>query len=132
MTWLAVAVGGSALVGAGASYLGSKKQAGAARDAAGLNMQMFERLNAQQQPYIQSGYNAMGRLNTLLGLGGGATAANQGSYRQPGNMRALPIKQNPQTMGMGGIAQSQNLRNLLALRAQNGDTEAARIFSMTG
>lgn len=31
-------------------------------------MDMFNTLNQQQQPYIQSGYGAMGRLNTLLGI----------------------------------------------------------------
>lgn len=31
-------------------------------------MDMFSTLNRQQQPFIQSGYGAMSRLNTLLGL----------------------------------------------------------------
>jgi len=68
VSWVLVAIGGSAVIGAGASYLGSKKQADASREAGGLNMDMFNTVNAQQQPFIRSGYGAMGRLNTLLGL----------------------------------------------------------------
>lgn len=68
MSWVLVAIGGSAVLGAGASYLGSKKQAQGAEKAGQINMDMFNVLNRQQQPYMQSGYGAMGRLNTLLGL----------------------------------------------------------------
>jgi hypothetical protein len=68
VTWIAVAVGGSAIIGAGASYYGSKKQSDAAKDAAGLSMDQFRLLNQQQQPFMQGGYGAMGKLNTLLGL----------------------------------------------------------------
>lgn len=68
MSWVLVAVGGSALVGAGASYLGSKKQAQGAERAQDINVDMFNRIMSQQQPFVSSGYGAMGRLNTLLGL----------------------------------------------------------------
>lgn len=136
MSWIAVAVGGSALVGAGASYLGSKKQAQGAKDAAGINMQQYQQLRSDQMPYTQAGYGALGRLNTLLGIGGGR-AANQGSYRPPGNMQSMPVKQNPMAYGVGGqgtggIAQSQKLRNLLVLRAMNGDTQAEKMLSKLG
>jgi len=68
VTWVAVAIGGSALIGAGASYAGAKKQSKAAQQAGQLNMDMFNTVNRQQQPFIQGGYGAMGKLNTLLGL----------------------------------------------------------------
>lgn len=68
MSWVLVAIGGSAAIGAGASYLGSKKQAEGAERAGDINLGMFETVNRQQQPFMQSGYGAMGRLNTLLGL----------------------------------------------------------------
>jgi hypothetical protein len=92
MSWVAVAVGAGAALSAGAAYAGSKKQAKASEKAAGLNMDMFNTVNQQQQPYIQSGYGALSRLNTLMGLsprpqGSGMpvmstpmTAPNSGSY----------------------------------------------------
>lgn len=92
---------------------------------------MFDTLNKQQQPYIQSGYGAMSRLNTLLGIGGGG-----GSGGAP-----MPSPAYRPTAG-GGVQQmaesspeaatvqpgNARLRQLLALRAQNGDTEAGRIL----
>lgn len=62
------AIIGGGIIGAGASYLGSKKQAGAAQDAANLSMDQFNVLNEQQQPFIQSGYGAQSKLNQLLGI----------------------------------------------------------------
>lgn len=65
---IAAAIIGGAGLTAGASYFGSKKQAGAATKAADLQQSTFQTLNAQQQPFIQGGYSALGKLNTLLGL----------------------------------------------------------------
>jgi hypothetical protein len=73
MTWVAVAIGGSALLG----YAGAKKQAGAAesasqmqyqatQDAAKQQREMFDILNAQQAPYRESGYSALNQINTML------------------------------------------------------------------
>ena len=73
MTWVAVAIGGSALLG----YAGAKKQAGAAesasqmqyqatQDAARQQREMFDILNAQQKPYRESGYSALNQINTML------------------------------------------------------------------
>ena len=73
MTWVAVAVGGSALLG----YMGSQNQAGAARDAANTQLQgtleasrqqreMFDILNKQQAPYREAGYGALNQINTML------------------------------------------------------------------
>jgi hypothetical protein len=73
MTWVAVAIGGSALLG----YVGAKKQAGAAesasqmqyqatQDAAKQQREMFDILNAQQKPYRESGYSALNQINTML------------------------------------------------------------------
>lgn len=104
-------------------------------------MQQFQLLNQQQQPFIQSGYGAMGRLNTLLGLGGGGGASASGSAAAPSYAPSSAYAPTPQ----GGIDQripspvsqaptaqgpdsSLRLRQILALRAQNGDTEAARML----
>lgn len=139
MTWVAVAIGGSALIGAGASYAGSKKQSDAAKNAAGINLDWLRTVNQQQQPFIQSGYGAMGRLNTLLGLSPNPNArmsapANPGYRPTPGGGVEPILQMGPQASNQGGYfgiperAPNMNLRRILALRAQNGDTEAARML----
>lgn len=100
---------------------------------------MFNRLNAQQQPFIQSGYGAMGRLNTLLGLGGrrGSQApfsANPAYRPTPGGgvqpiLQVGGTKQIPRPVGSSPKA-NPRLNQLLALRAANGDTEAERMLGM--
>lgn len=76
MSWVATAIATSA----GLNYLGAKKQAeaaesagrtqaSAARQQLEFQRDMFERLQAQQGPYRQAGYSALGRLSDLLGLG---------------------------------------------------------------
>lgn len=103
---------------------------------------MFDTLNRQQQPYIQSGYGAMSRLNTLLGLGGGggggapsgapAPGGANPAYRPTPNGGMQPIVQmGPDATNdamPGGMQNGTRLRQLLALRAANGDTEAARVL----
>lgn len=147
MTWVAVAVG---VVGAGASYLGSKKQADASKKGAALQMDQFNTLNKQQQPYIQSGYGAMGKLSTLLGIGarprvGGTVSmppagitVNNGpagpGVRIPPRLMVsndAPVGAPSGAAGNFGIPQGAgnlNLRRILTMRAQNGDTEAARML----
>lgn len=94
-------------------------------------MQMFERLNAQQQPFIRSGYNSMGRLNTLLGLGG--VPRGMSNQPMPNQQGYIPNRQGGMDMRIPSPVNSApksnpRLAQLLALRAQNGDTEAARIL----
>ncbi len=100
-------------------------------------MQQFETLNRQQQPFIQSGYGAMNKLNTLLGIGGrpggggggGAflpNTPNAGQAYRPrpnGGMQQIVAGAQPRAM-----AGSARLKQILMLRAQNGDTEAARVL----
>lgn len=75
---------------AGAIVLGSVVSAGAASDAAstqaaGQNkaaetqLQMFNTINQQEQPFIQAGYGATNRLNDLLGTSGNSGAQGYGS-----------------------------------------------------
>lgn len=180
MTWVAIAVGGAAVLGAGASYAGAKKQSGAAKDAANLQMQQFQTINQQQQPFIQGGYGAMSRLNTLLGLNprpntpalsapastGIDTSGLSGMAKLFAEMRNNQLAQqggqlpgnaymptpgggvqpnmtndrmmytgNPTTgadqgnpFGIPSNAPNIRLQRILALRAANGDTEAARIL----
>jgi hypothetical protein len=99
-------------------------------------MDQFNTLNRQQQPFIQSGYGAMSRLNTLLGLGGGGGAAPASAqapgpaYRPtPGGGVQQIVQASAQPQSMNPNAQqSMRLKQILALRAANGDSEAARIM----
>ena len=72
MSWVATAIAASA----GLNYLGAKKQAeaaesagrtqaSAARQQLEFQRDMFERLQAQQGPYRQAGYAALGRLSII-------------------------------------------------------------------
>lgn len=135
MTWVNIAViGGSALLSAGSSYAGAKKQSDASKKGADLQFQMFDRLNQQQQPYIQSGYGALGKLNTLLGIGSrpqGGAPMQQPMQNQAWRPTAGGgIKQGLMASPQSAIKQNPNARlsQLLALRAANGDTEAARMM----
>lgn len=143
MTWALVVVGGGAVLGAGASYLGSKKQSDASKQAAGLSMDQFNINNRQQQPFIQSGYGAMSKLNTLLGL---SPNPNQRQMPQPMQGYQQPQQAYAPTPGggvdprmqMGPQAPPQQhgwnvpeanmpnlqLRSILSLRAQHGDKQA--------
>lgn len=73
MTWVAAAIGGSALLG----FMGAGKQASAARDASQLQYQatqdaaqqqrqMFDILNQQQAPYREAGYGALTNIRDML------------------------------------------------------------------
>ncbi len=77
----------------------------------------------------------MGKLNTLLGIGGGSArpmpvggAQPQGMYRPtPNGGIQTQAAIGPSSYG-GAQPQNIRLQQILALRAQNGDTEAQRIL----
>lgn len=138
MTWVAVAIGGAAVVGAVASNQGAKKQADASKKGAAGQMAMFNTLNQQQQPYIQAGYGATNKLNTLLGISGGGTPSGgspmpagptNSMYRPtPGGGVQQMASVGPQNYGAPEGADKLPLRRILTMRAQNGDAEAQRIL----
>lgn len=71
MTWVAVAIAGAGVLGAGASIYSGSKQSGAAGQASQVQLQM-QRLQQQQlQPYTEAGYGAAQGLKTGLGIGVG-------------------------------------------------------------
>ena len=141
MTWALVVVGGASVLGAGASYLGSKKQADASKAAAGINMEQYARTRADLLPYTQAGYGATSKLNTLLGINPNPNAprmstpllmppANPG-YAPTPEGGVHPIMQigaadptqhswNVPEAGMGNLP----LNRILMIRAQNGDRQA--------
>lgn len=70
MSFVAVAVGGSALTGLGGAYLQSsaardaaKQQSDAARYAADMQYKMYEEQRADQQPWRQAGAQALTQMN---------------------------------------------------------------------
>lgn len=130
MTWVAVAIGGAALVGGAASYMGSKKQSDAASDAANLSQGQFATNNAQQQPYIQSGYGALSRLNTLMGIGGIPTSQSIPPDQQK-TIQPIPSTMTAMSDPRPSVdSQNPQLRQLLAIRAQHGDAQAGQLMKM--
>jgi hypothetical protein len=103
-----LAAGGS-LLGSYLSAQGSKNaaqtQSAAQMQAAQIQQEMFNRIVAQEQPFIQTGYNATNALNSLMGFGGGGTPGyTSGLYGQPagGNTVANPMGSVPNT-SVGGM-----------------------------
>lgn len=82
MTWVAVAIGGAAVVGAVGSNMAAGKQASGQQASAATQQHMFDTINAQEQPFIKGGYGAETKLNDLLGTSGNTGAAGYGSLTQ--------------------------------------------------
>jgi hypothetical protein len=94
MSWVAVAIGGAAVVGAVVSSNSADKAKDAqdeatkagtatAHDSLALNKQQYEEGVARQKPFLDAGVGALGKLNTLLGLGPDSSAQGYGSLNQP-------------------------------------------------
>lgn len=69
MAWIAVAIGGSAIAGLAGAYMNgnaardaANTQAGAAREASGVQKYVFDTTNAQQEPWRQAGKQALGQM----------------------------------------------------------------------
>jgi hypothetical protein len=87
------------VIGAGASLYGSSKAAGAAKDAAGQQMQMYERTRGDLLPYNTTGQNALeGAYNIASGspTGGGPNFVDL-AYNKflPGQMTQAELEQTP-------------------------------------
>ena len=71
---VAVAIGGAALIGAGASAYGANKAASAqkkaAQQAGDIQRQQFEQTRGDLTPYRDVGSNALSRYQNLLGMNG--------------------------------------------------------------
>ena len=77
--YLAIALIGSAVVGAmGSSSAASQQQSGI-QSGQQLTQQQFNTITAQEQPYVSSGYGAMNQLDYLMGIG-----PSNGYNAQPG------------------------------------------------
>lgn len=144
MLWVGV---GAAVLGAGASVYGANKQAGAATKASNLNQNQNLLTRSDQMPFMQSGYGAMGKLNTLLGINPNPNIPRMMPGQGMPNPSAGPSQTWAPTQGGGvdprmqlGPSQNQppphqwnvpeanmpnlQLRSILSLRAQHGDRQA--------
>lgn len=74
MSWVAVAIGGSAVIGAGVGMYSANKASNAQADAAAAaqatQLQMFNRTQANLQPYMDTGKGALISLGQLYGING--------------------------------------------------------------
>jgi hypothetical protein len=77
---MALAIGGSALLGASASKSAANTQAAATDRAGELQKQMFEEQNRLQEPFRQGGMAAQNKLLTYFGLPGGTEGGDFGRY----------------------------------------------------
>lgn len=137
MTWALVVVGGASVLGAGASYLGSKKQSDAAKQAAQISQGQYGITRTDQLPYMGAGYGALSKLNTLLGINPNPNAprlmppANPGYAPTPGG-GVRPIMQMPQQQSQWNVPEAGlgnlPLNRILMLRAQHGDTQAQQML----
>src|SRR6185369_865788 len=80
MSWVATAIGASAVIGAGASNSAANKQVGAANRAADLQMQMFNTTRSDTAPYRDAGQAATNKLRSLLGVLSAPTAPTREAF----------------------------------------------------
>ena len=80
---VAVAIVGSAVVGAGASIMGANAQADATKNASAQQMAMYQQTRADQAPYRQTGTSALNMLGGYVGLPG-YSADNPSSWNYKG------------------------------------------------
>jgi hypothetical protein len=65
MSWVAVAIGGSAIIGAYSANKAAQTQANAIQQSAAVQKQMFDVQNAQQAPYREAGYSALSDISNM-------------------------------------------------------------------
>jgi len=116
MTWVAAAIGGSALL----NYMGSQDQASAAQSSAQLQsdaankaadqqLQMFNIQNAQQQPYLQSGYGGLNAISSMMPLFTQQPQAYKPFSASDLNANLAPNYQFMRDQGIGAVGESMNV-----------------------
>ncbi len=85
---VAVAIGGAAILGAGATAFAGSQAAGAQRDASNLaaktQMDIYGQNRELLNPYVQQGLGAYGTLNNLIGVGGNSATMQSTLEGLPG------------------------------------------------
>ena len=84
MSWVAVAIAGSAVLNAATQSGGASQQAGGYQAGYGTDMGMYNKILEQEQPFISSGTTALNALMYGQGLGGdpGGTGLSSGQLSQ--------------------------------------------------
>ena len=98
MPWIAAAVAGSAVIGAGTSLLGSSKAAGAAEDAAALQRQQYQQTRGDLQPYFEPGRIAVANALDVARsgpTGGGPDYLSAAWAAHPGRMTQAELEATP-------------------------------------
>ncbi len=97
MSWIAVAIGGGALIGALGSTSAASTQAGAQTQAANTQLGMFNTLTGNEKPFMQAGQNATTTLSQLLGTAPGTpnSGGANGSLLQPFNPTQSQLESYP-------------------------------------
>lgn len=106
------AVGGG-LIASSAAKKAANTQAQAARDAAAVQREMFEKQTALQEPFRQAGLTAQQQIMQLLGIGGDQAAPGYGSLAK--SFGAQQFQQDPgyafrQSEGMKALERSAAAR----------------------
>jgi hypothetical protein len=91
MSFVALAIGGSALLGAGASIYGANKQEDAANAASGVQQAQYAQTRADLDPWRQTGEMSLEELKFLMGLGpapGAQQAPTREQFTTPGTAQS--------------------------------------------
>lgn len=108
----AVGLAGSAISASGAQSA-ANTQASAQEQAASDQMQMFNTINGQEQPFMQAGYGATTGLQQLLGLSSGTSNTGglaNGFLTQtfnPSSITSSPGYQFAQKQGLSAVANNE-------------------------
>lgn len=91
MSWVAVAIGGGAILGYMGSQQAAHTQADAANNATATQKGMFDTTYAAGAPYREGGASAQAKLNTLLGLpSGDKSSSDYGGLNQQFTADMMP------------------------------------------
>lgn len=122
MSWIAVAIGGGALVGALGAQSAAGTQASAANAATNAQLQMFNTQNQQQTPYREAGYTSLKEMMGGLGLQGGTNASTTpGQFTHQFNAQDLTanLAPNYDFILKQGQAAARNLGNVSTGESSN-------------
>lgn len=96
MSWVAAAIGGSALIGAGTSLYASSRQSDSANQGIDFQKAVFAQNQQNIKPYLEAGNTALGRLDQ--------------SYADPGSFSSSPDYQFGVREGTGALENSAAAR----------------------
>ncbi len=119
MSFVATAIGGSAVIGAGSAYMQGEAAQDAAASQARLSKRQFAQQQALQQPYMYAGNAALNPLFALYGINSGLPTGANGEMAGAGNQQAAMdmFYQSPEYM-----IQKQSLDQALQRQASASGT----------